>query len=213
MPAPVEVDWYFDFVSPFAYLQLEQFSRLPEHVNITLKPIVLGALLTHWASKGPAEIPEKRRFTYRYVHFRAEELGIPIRMPPAHPFNPIKLLRLAIVLGNKLEAVREIFRFVWRDGRAVEGEQDWRDLNARLGTPTEDDALSRADVKAELRFNTDEAIARGLFGVPTFVSGEDVFWGEDATSMLLQCVADPTALKSAELRRISALPVGVQRIA
>jgi len=211
MHAAVEVDWYFDFVSPFAYLQLEQFVRLPAHVNVTLKPVVLGALLKHWSSKGPAEIPEKRRFTYRYAHFRAEELGIPFRIPPAHPFNPVKLLRLAIVLGSKQGAVREIFRFVWRDGRAVEGEQEWRDLYTRLGGPAADDALSRADVKAELRLNTDAAIARGLFGVPTFVCGEDVFWGEDSTTMLLRCLADPTALQSAELRRISALPVGVQR--
>lgn len=213
IPASVKVDWYFDFVSPFAYLQLEQFSRLPADLHVTLKPVVLGALLTHWAAKGPAEIPEKRRFTYRYAHFRAEQLGIPFRMPPAHPFNPIKLLRLSIVLGNEVGAVREIFRFLWRDGRAVEGEQDWRDLCWRLGAPAADDGLSKADVKAELRSNTDTAIARGLFGVPTFMRGEDLFWGEDATAMLLRCVADPTALQSAELRRISALPVGVQRSA
>ena len=76
MSAIAEVDWYFDFVSPFAYLQLEQFGRLPANVNVALKPVVLGALLTHWDTRGPAEIPEKRRFTYRYAHFRAEDLWV-----------------------------------------------------------------------------------------------------------------------------------------
>ena len=211
MSAIAEVDWYFDFVSPFAYLQLEQFGRLPANVNVALKPVVLGALLTHWDTRGPAEIPEKRRFTYRYAHFRAEDLGIPFRMPPAHPFNPIRLLRLAIVLGSELDAVREIFRFVWRDGRSVEREQDWQDLCARLGVSAADDALSRADVRAGLRLNTDAAIARGLFGVPTFVVGQEVFWGEDSTSMLQRFLDNPTVLQSAELKRITTLPVGVQR--
>lgn len=210
-PTPVPVDWYFDFVSPFAYLQLEQFFRLPPHVSVTFKPVVLGALLTHWGSKGPAEIPEKRRFTYRYAQFRAEQTGIAFRMPPAHPFNPIKLLRLSIALGASQDVVRDIFRFVWCDGRAVESERDWLDLCERLGHRVADDALAHPDVKLALRRNTDQAIARGIFGVPTFALGDDLFWGEDATSLLLCCLRDPLWLRSDELHRVSTLPVGIQR--
>lgn len=171
LPNRIDVDWYYDFVSPFAYLQLEQFDRLPAHVHGTLKPVVLGALLSHWGSKGPAEIPEKRRFTYRYAHLRAEELSIAYRMPPAHPFNPIKLLRLAIVLGSTREAVTEIFRFVWREGRAIEGPEDWGDLCARVGGNGEnmDARVSSPNVKERLRTMTSEAIAHGIFGVPSFV--------------------------------------------
>jgi 2-hydroxychromene-2-carboxylate isomerase len=209
--AAIELDWYFDFISPFAYLQLEQFERLPAHVQVTFKPIVLGALLSHWETKGPAEIPEKRRVTYRYAHFRAEHLAVPFRMPPEHPFNPIKLLRLAIALGCTRDVVREIFRFVRRDGRAVETDQDWIALCERLGHGVADDALARADVKLSLRHNTDQAIVRGVFGVPTFAWGDDLFWGEDSTALLLHYLSDPAWLQSDELCRISALPTGVQR--
>lgn len=211
IPQPVQLDWYFDFISPFAYLQLEQFDRLPAHLSITFRPVLLGALLTHWDSKGPAEIPAKRRFTYRHAQFRAEQLGIPFRLPPAHPFNPLKLLRLAIAAGCTRSAVQEIFRFVWRDGGDPASDPALQMLGTRIGVADSAQAIARPDVKAQLRQNTEQAIALGVFGVPTFVLGTDLFWGEDATAMLLHCIAAPDWLQSDELRRISDLPVGVQR--
>lgn len=209
MPTPIA--WYFDFVSPFAYLQLEQFERLSAQLDITFKPVVLGALLTHWETKGPAEIPEKRRFVYRYAQHRAEQLGIPLRMPPAHPFNPIKALRLAVALGSRQETIQAIFRHIWRDGYGVTSDSEWKTLCDRLDIDAAEEAIARPEVKAELRRNTDEAIAAGVFGVPTFVLGEDLFWGEDGSAMLLRCLASPDWLQSEELRRISALPVGIRR--
>lgn len=208
---PIRAEWYFDFISPFAYLQLEQFDRLPAGLDVTLRPVVLGALLAHWQNRGPAEIPGKRRFTYRYVQFRAEQLGIPLRMPPAHPFNPLRPLRLAQALGGGVEVVREIFRHLWRDGLGVADEAGWRTLCARLGVVDAETLIERAEVKAGLRQNTEAAIAREVFGVPTFAVGDDLFWGEDATAMLLHCLEFPDWLQSAELRRISELPVGVER--
>jgi 2-hydroxychromene-2-carboxylate isomerase len=86
-------EWYFDFISPFAYLQLEAFHRLPPAVEVTLRPVLFAALLTHWGHKGPAEIPQKRRFTYRFVQWRAERDGVPLKFPKEHPFNPIKSTR------------------------------------------------------------------------------------------------------------------------
>ena len=210
-PDRIALTWYFDFVSPFAYLQLEQLDSLPKNVDVVLKPVVLGALLAHWQQKGPAEIPGKRTWTYRYAHFRAEQLGIPFRMPPAHPFNPIRLLRLALVMGASRHAVGEIFRFIWRDGRGVEAEADWVGLCKRLGRQVAAEELSSTVVKTALRHATDEAIGSGVFGVPTFVHGSDLFWGEDATAVLLHCLKSPQWLRCAEITRISQLPVGVHR--
>jgi 2-hydroxychromene-2-carboxylate isomerase len=82
-------------------------------------------LLKHWDNKGPAEIPAKRRFTYRYVQRLTGRIGIPLRMPPAHPFNPLRVLRLSIALANRLEAVREILRFIWQEGRDPGTAADW----------------------------------------------------------------------------------------
>jgi 2-hydroxychromene-2-carboxylate isomerase len=70
----LSVDWYFDFVSPFSYICLH---RLPEiDVPMNFKPVLFAGLLNHWGQKGPAEIPAKRRWTYRWCTWWANELGI-----------------------------------------------------------------------------------------------------------------------------------------
>src|SRR5258708_20024841 len=102
-------EWYFDFISPFSYLQIEAFDRLPPDMKLTLRPVLFAGLLNHWGHKGPAEIPEKRRFTYRFVQWLAEQQGVPMKFPPTHPFNPIKALRLAIVAGNNLPSLPNNF--------------------------------------------------------------------------------------------------------
>ena len=96
----MKIDWYFDFISPFAYLQLVQLQSSHAVVDINFKPILLAGLLKHWGQKGPAEIPSKRIFTYRHILWLARQSNIPLKMPPGHPFNPLKALRLAIFLDN-----------------------------------------------------------------------------------------------------------------
>ncbi|KVD24526.1 2-hydroxychromene-2-carboxylate isomerase [Burkholderia ubonensis] len=203
--------WYFDFVSPFAYLQLEQFERLPPTLAIEPRPIVLGALLAHWGQKAPAEIAAKRVFTYRHAQYRADRLGIPFRMPPAHPFNPIRPLRLAIAMGGSLDVIRRIFRHIWRDGHDVASPEGFAALCDAVGFPEGMSAVDAQEVKDALRAHTDHAIAHGVFGVPTFEWDGELFWGEDATAMFVDCVASRAWLDSPEVRRISALPDGIRR--
>lgn len=205
------VDWYFDFVSPFAYLQHEVFHRLPAGIEIRYKPVLFAGFLNAWGHKGPAEIPAKRRFTYRHVQWMAEQRGIPLRFPPAHPFNPIKALRLAIALGSDPEAVRKIFRFIWREGRLIENEAEWTRLTGELGVPNADHRIADQKVKDALRRNGEEALAAGVFGVPTFSADGELFWGFDATDMFIAYLKDPTPFKQGEMARVSDLPAGSQR--
>ncbi|MDY7789242.1 2-hydroxychromene-2-carboxylate isomerase [Burkholderia ubonensis] len=211
MSTATTATWYFDFVSPFAYLQLEQFERLPPTLTIEPRPIVLGALLAHWGQKAPAEIAAKRVFTYRHAQYRADKLGIPFRMPPAHPFNPIKPLRLAIAMGGSLDVIRRIFRHIWRDGHDAASPEGFAALCDAVGFPEGVTAVDAQDVKDALRAHTDHAIAHGVFGVPTFEWDGELFWGEDATAMFVDCVASRAWLDSPEVQRISALPDGIRR--
>lgn len=204
-------DWYFDFISPFAYLQIEQFDRLPESVDVMLKPIVFAALLSHHGHKGPAEILEKRRFTYRHVLWMGRRMGIPLRFPDAHPFNPIKLLRLAIACHGERSAVQKIFRYVWRDGRSADDADSFQALAKSLGIMDVEARIGSQAVKDGLRANGEEAIARGVFGVPTFAIGQALFWGVDATQFAIDYLQDPTVLDDPEMRRISELPIGTAR--
>ncbi len=204
-------DWYFDFVSPFAYLQSEQLDRLGPRVDVRMRPVLFAGLLAAHGHKGPAEIPAKRVFTYRFVVWQARKLGIGIKFPPEHPFNPLPLLRLALVCDCDPEAVRRIFRFVWRDGRLPDLPIEWEELTGSLGVRDAQARIGSPEIKDALRRNTDEAIARGVFGVPTLAIGDELFWGVDATAMAADFVAAGCRWDDPEYARVAELPVGATR--
>jgi 2-hydroxychromene-2-carboxylate isomerase len=204
-------DWYFDFVSPFAYLQCEQLPALETRLRIRYRPVLFAGLLKAHGHKGPAEIPAKRRFTYRFVVWQARKLGIPLKFPAAHPFNPLPLLRLAIAADGDPEAVRRIFRFVWRDGRIGDLPIEWAELMSELALPDAATRIDTPEVKDALRSNTDDALARGVFGVPTLAIGEQLFWGVDATAMAADYVAAGCKWDDPEMMRVASLPVGAER--
>ena len=204
-------DWYFDFVSPFAFLQGEQLGSLPSKVSIRYRPVLFAAILDANGQRGPAEIPAKRAFTYRFCLWQAKRLGIAMRFPPEHPFNPLPLLRLAIACDSTATAIQAIFRFVWRDGRLPDLPIEWAELAAALGLPDATTRIARQTVKDELRRNTDEAIARGVFGVPTLALGNELFWGADATQMAAEFVAAGCRFDDPEYARLAEIPVGAAR--
>lgn len=205
------MDWYFDFISPYSYLQLERMPQWPAGTALVPKPILFAGLLNHWGQKGPAEIPAKRVFTYRQVQWLADRYGIPFRFPPRHPFNPIGTLRLAIAAGTELQAIRTIFRFIWAEGGEADTPAGMQELARRLAMPDAEARIADSEVKAKLRRNGEDAIAAGVFGVPSLVVDGLAFWGNDATGMVLDHLRDPSRFTSGEMQRVAALPVGVSR--
>jgi 2-hydroxychromene-2-carboxylate isomerase len=202
--------WYFDYLSPFAYLQFAAHPDLMTRPDVELRPVLFAGLLNHWGHKGPAEIPPKKVHTFRLCTWQAAERGIPIKNPPAHPFRPLPALRLTIALGSRYDVVKTIFDFIWRDGRSVDDE--WPALLALLGVSEAAPLLADDRVKATLRANGEAALAAGVFGVPTFVADKALFWGEDATGMLRAYLANPKLFDTPEMRRIDTLPVAASRI-
>jgi 2-hydroxychromene-2-carboxylate isomerase len=210
MPMP-SADWYFDFVSPFAYLQSEQLASLGPRVAVRYRPVLFAGLLEATGQKGPAEIAAKRTFTYRFVVWQANRLGVPLKFPPEHPFNPLPLLRLALACDCDPRAVQRIFRFVWRDGRLPDLPIEWAELTSELGIRDGEMLIASADIKDALRRNTDEAVSRGVFGVPTLAIGDEIFWGADATAMAADYVAAGCRFDDPEYARVAQLPVGAAR--
>jgi len=206
-----QADWYFDFVSPFAYLQLDMLDEVAKRAAVAPRPVLLAGILNHFGQKGPAEIPGKRRFTYQYVQWLADSRGVPMRFPPAHPFNPLKALRLALALHADLGAIRTIFEHLWRDGRTLEANADWEALCARLPLPNAGAAIQEQWVKDALADNGRRALAAGVFGVPTFVIDDRIFWGADSTRMVIEYLDDPARFAGGEYARLAALPIGAER--
>jgi 2-hydroxychromene-2-carboxylate isomerase len=206
-----QVHWVFDVISPFAYLAFPRLHELPADTEVIFVPVLLAGILNHFGQRGPAEIPSKRRFTYRFALWRARVLGLPMRMPPAHPFNPLAALRLVIAAGCDARAVGTVLNAVFRDGRDVADPQVIAGLARELGVASAESALSEPKVKQRLRENTEWAIARGIFGVPSFLIGEEIFWGHDALDMALDYLAEPGDFLDAGMRAADALPVGASR--
>ena len=202
--------WYFDVISPFAYLHLQRFGELPADLAIEYKPILFAGLLHHWGQKGPAEITPKRQWTYRSCQYWADSHGIPFRFPAAHPFNPLHHQRLILACGAAPEAVRRVFEHVWTTGADPGDEKRFAALARSLGL--EDLArLGAPEVKDALRKNTDEAAAASVFGVPTFLADGQLFWGNDSVEFFKAWLADPSILTGPEMRRIEALPIAAAR--
>jgi 2-hydroxychromene-2-carboxylate isomerase len=209
--ARMQVSWAFDVLSPFAYLALPRLRELPSGVELKVVPVLLAALLDHFGQRGPAEIPSKRRFTYRFVLWRARKLGLPFCMPPVHPFNPLAALRLVIAAGSDLHAAGTVLQAAFGEGRDLTDSSVIAELAARLGVADPHKALAEPAVKQRLRDNTLWASSRGVFGVPTLVIGEELFWGHDAVDMALDYLARPQSFVDAEMRRSESLPIGAAR--
>jgi 2-hydroxychromene-2-carboxylate isomerase len=189
------ITFYLDFISPYAYLAFEQLPQALEGLSYSVdyRPVLFAGLLKQHGQLGPAEIEPKRDWTYRQVLWLAHRHGIPMEMPARHPFNPLALLRLALAHGSAGPSTplgpglanrygcETVFRHVWCGGADAADPQRLAQLTALL-QPARDP--SGDEVKAELKANTQDAIARGVFGVPTYAVGDKLFWGCDALPML-----------------------------
>lgn len=203
------LDWYFDFLSAFAYLQLKQLKDLPGDVAVSYRPMLFAGLLRRHETKGPAQIPRKRVYTYRHWVWQARQANVPFRMPPSHPFPPLPPLRLAIALGSDGAAIETIFDHIWRDGEDVGDPEGWARLTDRLGVADAEALIADQGVKDQLRRNTESAVELGLFGVPTAIVDGELFWGQDSTPMLLAYLENPDLFEDDEMSRAANLPSGV----
>ena len=205
-----KITWVFDVVSPFAYLELKQLSQLPKDAHVEFVPILFAGVLNHHGQIGNAEIVPKRRFTYRFAMWRARKMGIPMRFPPAHPFNPLGALRLILATGSKPQAVERVFDAVFAEGRDVADPTVVASLAAELDIKDPAVALAAPELKQKLRDNTNWAIEHGVFGVPTLLIDDETFWGHDAFEMALEYLKDPQPF-AAETQTAESLPYGAVR--
>lgn len=184
------ITFWFDPISPYAHLAFEHLPQALQGCSVVVdyKPVLFGALLRHHQHKGPAEIEPKRQWTFRQVAWQGHQLGIPIELPAQHPFNPLALLRLMLEaspqrLPNR-QQVEQVFRHVWHGGLDPLDPQRLEGLRSVLGLPPVAGQAEETEAKARLRSLTDEAVGKGLFGVPTFECRGRLFWGLDALPML-----------------------------
>ena len=197
MPGKV-IRFYFDYISPNAYLAWTQLPALAERNGCVIEPVpvLFAGLLDANRQLGPAEVPAKMRWMWKNIVRKAAVIGVALNVPAFHPFNPLLALRvssLALDAKQRLALIDALFGAVWVRGLhiaepsviekvATETGLDGAALIARAQQPA---------CKAELRKQTDQAIADGVFGVPTMAVGDELFWGYDDMAFL-QCFLDGT---------------------
>ena len=206
-----ELDFYLDFVSPYAWLA---FERLPVALqglsySVRYRPVLLGALFKQHANPGPAGIPPKRDWTYRQVCWLGHSTGIGLQMPARHPFPPLPLLRLALATSEdgciNRHTAGTLLRHVWQGGQDALDPLRLQALRSTLTLRREPEDEA---VKAMLRRNTEEAQARGVFGVPTLGFDDKLFWGLDGLPMLRACL-DGDPWFDSEWARSAEVPSGL----
>ena len=208
------IDFYLDFISPYAYLAFEELPRALQgcSYHVTYKPLLFAALLKHHGQLGPAEIPAKRDWTYRQILWLAHQQGIALQMPAAHPFNPLGLLRLAAATDRQGQPNRYVcetlFKHVWTGGLDAADPARLQPLQAQWALANDP---SGEAVKAQLKQHAEEAIALGVFGVPTMVVDGKVFWGHDALPMLRAYLEGQPWFDGPDWAAVQDLPTGVQR--
>jgi 2-hydroxychromene-2-carboxylate isomerase len=215
--------FWLDFISPYAHLA---FDRLPRELQglsyqVSYRPILFAALLKHHGQLGPAEIAPKRDWTYRQVLWQAHAQGTPTRLPAAHPFNPLPLLRLALAAGqrhaqgqpNRFQCERA-FAVAWNSGMDPSDLANLAPLGAELGLSEADmapDSAVMQHAKSTLKANTDAALAAGVFGVPTVTVDGRHFWGNDALPMLAAYLRADPWFEGPSWTAAANLPTGISR--
>lgn len=208
-----QITFYLDFISPYAYLAFEKLPLvlMGHSYSVTYKPVLFAALLKQHGQMGPAEIASKRDWTYRQALWLAHKNGVALQLPASHPFNPLALLRLALACDARGEPNRyvceSVLRHVWSGGAEATDAERLQVLTQSLSparSPNSD------EVKAQLKANTDEALALGAFGVPTLAVDDKLFWGFDALPMLRDYL-DGDAWFEQQWNAVNQVAVGARR--
>ena len=175
-----DVEFLFDYASPYSYLANESIERVLPGVRLTYQPVYLRGFEAF--AKGIPFTASKLMWMVKDLRRSAEELGVKFGLPPTFPVNGLYGLRAA--LAARRAGVFErfhtpMFRAVWRDGRESSNKDAMVALLGELGFPELAGAIDDPAIKDELKAATDAAAKRGAFGVPTFFVGDELFWGHD----------------------------------
>jgi len=212
------LDFWFDPISPYAFFAWLRIRDLAEAHDATLRlrPVLFAALLDHHGHRGPAEIPSKREATFKDILRYAAVHDIELQGPATHPFSPVTALRLCLreVAGDRQpEVVDAIFRGGWSRGADLGDPAALARLLDGIGLDGEAWVARTRDpaVKRALIAQTEAALARGVFGVPTCDVDGELFWGNDRLHYVALRLQGRDPLPVAAAERMLARPAGATR--
>jgi len=206
-PANTTIRLYFDYESPNAYLAWTQLPALAERHRCAIEPvpILYAGLLEAHGQLGPGEIPAKASWMMKNLARKAKLLDVELNPPAFLPFNPLLALRVSLLpsaVGERRALIDALFRAVWARALHVSDPSVVEQVANEVGLRGSElvARAQAAEVKAQLRAQTDDAVARGIFGVPSMLVGDELFWGYDDFPYLEMFLAGEDPLGGATWR-------------
>ena len=185
-------EFYFDFISPYSFIAHKEIRRIEKKLSIKIKykPILLGGLHNLHGIKAPAFIPSKAKFMIRDCKMVAEKNKIKFKFNSYFPIKTLNLMRGVLVAKEddfQSYYIDNIFNTIWRDGLNMNDENIIEKVfkNMQINPKTFLLRSSSQNIKTNLKKRTDDAFEKGVFGAPTFLINNKIFWGQDRLEYVL----------------------------
>eukprot|EP01038_Epipyxis_sp_PR26KG_P006484 gene6484-8917_t len=225
------IKFYFDPISPYSYFAFHQLKVLSNNHHIEVIPILFAGLLNEHKNKGPAEIIPKRKYIFSDCMRLSKLHKIPFVMPPAHPFNPLLPLRMSSAIDDHKTRYNFSSLLVsecWGKGSDITNSSNLLEVAAQCGINGRylfEKAMSD-EIKSKVRYDTNQAILKGVFGVPSFIvhnnennnqdnnddnNKNELFWGSDRIQHLNEYLLGTLSIDHTELERMLKHPRGADR--
>ena len=216
------LNFYFDYVSNNAYLAWYQLDKLCQAVDINVepRPVLFAGLLNAHGNVGPAEIPAKRTWMLKNILRKCALNDVPISAPIHHPFNPLLALRVScfdVDIKTRRRLIDALFKAVWLDRLHISDPDLVGKIVQDVGLDAERVlAWARSPEAANvLRRQTDEAVEKGVFGIPSMLIEDELFFGYDDFPFIEQYIQGRDPLDARELKQwelAELLPSSVRKI-
>ena len=185
-----EVEFYFDFISPYAYLAYKKIQSLPKDIKIKYKPVLLGALHNLEGITAPAFINLKLKHMISDCDLIANKNKSNFIWNSKFPINSLSVMRgyLFINAENRELYLNVMFDAYWKDNLDISNEKILKNLleKCKINSIKFFDGIKDLRIKDELKSITQEAHDKGIFGAPTFVVNNKIFWGQDRLEFALE---------------------------
>jgi 2-hydroxychromene-2-carboxylate isomerase len=184
-----KIQFYFDFLSPYSYVAWTWVRQQLDLHDFELIPVSIPSIVAHYETKGPAQIAPKRNYLFKDLLRFTGENNIPFTTPASLPFNALYALRLAlktVARNQQVQVIDAIYRAGWEHGLDIGSDDVLKGVLAEKNLPV-DELFARMEEKStriELKKNIENALGKELFGVPSFLVDEELFWGNDSIKYL-----------------------------
>lgn len=192
------VEFLFDFGSPYTYLAYHQLPKIAQAAGaqVIWRPVLLGGIFQATGNKSPIEVPAKGRYAFIDLQRWAQAYGVSFQMNPHFPINTLALMRGAVAMQMRAEEafhryLAAIFSAMFEKPRNLNVPSELGGVLTEAGFDPHEfmELIGRQDIKDKLKANTDDAVARGVFGVPTFFVASEMFWGQDRLDFVAAALA------------------------